>query len=586
MPAGIVTALGARGFAKTAVLEVDEGYVPQLIDELHPSVIVLLNLSRDQLDRVGEVRMIANRWRQALNDTAAIVVANADDPLVAYAASSAARVFWVGMGSSWHRDAYHCPNCDGRIEYDETGWSCACGFGRPRRIAEVQGEELVLEDGTRLAIETELPGDFNRANLAIAAIAARCLGVDPTSSLRAMSTVKDVAGRFSTFNLDGRNVQLLLAKNPAGWTSLIDLARGAHLELVIAINSRIADGHDPSWLFDVPFERLRGHTVIASGDRRFDLAVRLRHAEVTHRVGDASALRALRELTSGDVEVIANYTAFQDLRHDLMRSRPSATVDSRTLDATRAFVSAPVRPSSVSRLRVVVIYPDLLGTYGDTGNGTVLANRALWRGHDAEVILAESDHELPLDGDIYLIGGGEDGPQIRAAQQLRAAGFATVIERGAVVFGVCAGYQIMGSSFPGADGETHEGLGLLDVITARSSSPRAVGELLGEATLPEWSARLGVLTGFENHASHTQLGATVTPFMQVRVGVGNGNAGFDGAIQGRVLGTYLHGPALARNPALADLLLELATGVVFEPLDDHEEQSLRDERLGALGIRR
>ncbi len=112
MHAGIVTALGRRTRFSRAVLEVDEGYLPQIIAELDPAVVVLLNLSRDQLDRVGEVRMIANRWREALGHSSGAVVANADDPLVVYAASSAARVYWVGMGNPWRLDAYHCPNCD------------------------------------------------------------------------------------------------------------------------------------------------------------------------------------------------------------------------------------------------------------------------------------------------------------------------------------------------------------------------------------------------------------------------------------------------------------------------------------------
>lgn len=588
MHAGIVTALGRGARSDTAVLEVDEGYLPRIIAELDPKVIVLLNLSRDQLDRVGEVRMTANRWRHALGDATGVVIANADDPLVVYAASAAGRVVWVGMGGLWRLDAYHCPRCDGRITYAGDTWSCSCGFARPQRIPEIRDGVLALEDGSRITLETPLPGAFNLANLGVAAIAARCFGIDPTVAVRKMSRVQEVVGRFSRVRVGASEVRLLLAKNPAGWAGLLELERDADVALVIAINSRVADGFDPSWLFDVPFEQLGARRVIACGERRYDLAVRLRHAGIDHVVGAVSAAESLVQVGDPKVDVIANYTAFQDLRRDLgqaaRRNAPSAR-------GPLGVAGAPVTARGGAThtrdpLRIVVIYPDLLGTYGDTGNGVVLYNRARWRGIDAELVLLESDADFAFDGDIYVIGGGEDGPQVRAASRLREVNFSRVVDDGAVVFGVCAGYQILGRDFPGADGSMHQGVGLLDVTTKRTDSLRAVGELLGDVRVPAWRERLGVLTGFENHASHTVLGAGVETLMGVRAGVGNGASSSDGAVHGRVIGTYLHGPALARNPALADLLLELATGEHLEPLDDHEEDALRQERLSHLGIAR
>jgi len=588
MNAGIVTALGRRkGYAR-AVLEVDEGYLPQIIAQLDPKVIVLLNLSRDQLDRVGEVRMIANRWRSAIGEASGAIIANADDPLVVFAASAAGRVHWVGMGSIWRGDAYHCPNCGGKIAYDDRQWSCSCGFARPTHCAEIRDDLLVTEDGTRFKLDTPLPGAFNRANLGVAAIAARCFGVTPTDALVRMSMVKEVSGRFARKFVGSNEVRLLLAKNPAGWASLLDLSKDDSSPVLIAINSRVADGFDPSWLFDVPFEQLRGREVIACGERRFDLAVRLRHAGVDHTVGAVSAIDSLVNIPAPVIDVIANYTAFQDLRREIDRPRGRGARTDSPLTGAIAIPPSTPRSGALRRepLRIIVIYPDLLGTYGDTGNGIVLSNRARWRGIDAELILLHSDAELLMGGDIYLIGGGEDGPQVHAASLLRSQNFHKVVDDGAVVFGVCAGYQILGTSFPGADGSTQPGLEVLDVTTERSASPRAVGELLGEATIATWRDRLGRLTGFENHASHTTLGEGAVALMEVRVGTGNGSSHNDGAVQGRVIGSYLHGPALARNPALADLLLELSTQERLEPLDDHEEQALRSERLFHLGIAR
>jgi CobQ-like glutamine amidotransferase family enzyme len=236
-------------------------------------------------------------------------------------------------------------------------------------------------------------------------------------------------------------------------------------------------------------------------------------------------------------------------------------------------------------LRIAVVYPDLLGTYGDGGNGLILARRAEWRGVPAELLQAASDRPLP-EADIYCLGGGEDGPQVRAARSLTDDGMLSrrVVD-GAVVLAVCAGFQIVGRAFPGADGASHDGVGLLDVTTVKVEATRAVGELVADVVGLEG---LPPMTGFENHGGRTHLAEGTTPLGRVTHGIGNGDdeAG-EGAVQGRVVGTYLHGPVLARNPALADCLLSWALdGVDLGPLDDAEAESLRAERLGAVRGRR
>jgi CobQ-like glutamine amidotransferase family enzyme len=234
---------------------------------------------------------------------------------------------------------------------------------------------------------------------------------------------------------------------------------------------------------------------------------------------------------------------------------------------------------------VAVVFPDLLGTYGDGGNGLILARRAEWRGHDAELLQAVSDRPLP-DADVYCLGGGEDGPQVRAARTLIADGtLAARVKDGAVVLAVCAGFQIVGRSFPGADGEAHEGLALLDMETTKVPAPRAVGEVVAEVVgLPH----LPALTGFENHGGRTTPGPRTIALGRVTHGVGNGD-GSEGAVSGRVVGTYLHGPVLARNPGLADLLLSWSLGEEVQrlpALDDAAAEGLRSERLDAVRGRR
>jgi lipid II isoglutaminyl synthase (glutamine-hydrolysing) len=239
---------------------------------------------------------------------------------------------------------------------------------------------------------------------------------------------------------------------------------------------------------------------------------------------------------------------------------------------------------SESAVRVVVVHPDLMGTYGDGGNGIVLAQRLRWRGLDAELIEAPSDLAIPRGGDIYCLGGGEDGPQAQSASALAGDGaLPGAVERGAVVLAVCAGFQVLGESFV-AGGAQHDGLGVIDVRSEAGAGRRAVGELVSEPTEvahDAWS--LPALTGYENHAGVTTLGPSAAPLGRAVVGVGNGDgSGVDGARQGRVLATYMHGPVLARNPALADLVLSWVSGPLA-PVDDGEVERLRAERLVAAG---
>jgi UDP-N-acetylmuramyl tripeptide synthase len=217
-------------------------------------------------------------------------------------------------------------------------WQCDhCEFARPERFAWLEGDDLVMADGSRYPVVIGLPGQFNRANAAMVAVAAPELvgthhqpRVSVATALARLSVLHEVAGRFSTVRRQGRVVRLLLAKNPAGWTAIFDLLdESGHPAppVVLSINARVADGFDTSWLWDVPFERLAGRAVVATGERCRDLAVRLRYAEVDHQVvADAleavdTAVQAAAPSSSTDgapaVEFLGNYTAFAQLRNRL-----------------------------------------------------------------------------------------------------------------------------------------------------------------------------------------------------------------------------------------------------------------------------
>ena len=337
LPAGVAAALAAGPPGAPAALEVDEAWLKTVADDTAPEVVVLLNLSRDQLDRNNEVRRLSSAWRSALADRpGTTVVANADDPLVVWGAAAAAEVVWVGAGQPWTADASGCPKCGSRIAFDAAGWACSsCDLCRPALDVNIEDGQVVSIDGWSVSLDMALPGRCNQANAALALTAAVRLGADPGRAMGAMSSTEEVVGRYRTVDAGAVDARLLLSKNPAGWREVFDMLAPPPAPVVVAINARIADGMDPSWLWDVPFELLAGRQVVATGERSADLAVRLHYAEIEHtRVPDLIvAIREAGHYAAGleqqgsgahgrrrpTIDVVANYTPFQELRSRLGR---------------------------------------------------------------------------------------------------------------------------------------------------------------------------------------------------------------------------------------------------------------------------
>ena len=323
MAPGMVTALAASRTAGYAALEVDEAHLPALVRPTRASQVVLMNLSRDQLDRGSEVKMLAQRWgaMAAGLEPAVTLVANADDPMVVWAARQAPKVFWVGCGLSWTEDSVLCPECGQPLRRSPGQWSCpGCGLARPPAtwVVDPEAQELVTPEG-RWPISLALPGQFNLANAAMATAAAHGLGVAVKAALAACGQVGDVDGRYVTAQVDGHPVRLLLGKNPASWTAMMALVSSNSNQLCAALNARGADGRDPSWIWDVPFHQLVSREVWVTGERRYDLAVRLEMADLKVRGVSQDPLDALKDLPPGQgLDVVANYTAFQELRARLV----------------------------------------------------------------------------------------------------------------------------------------------------------------------------------------------------------------------------------------------------------------------------
>lgn len=422
MTGGLITALMSQRHAPYAVLEVDEMHVPGAAAQVRPRVLVYLNLSRDQLDRVGEITKIEGRLRQAVEENLqATVVANCDDPLVTSAAWEAAQPVWVAAGAGWTGDSLTSARTGGAIMRRGQHWWAAPldglfgeeeasgemaetaddsteetagdsaqrpgsdrpagdlprglqGFSRPTpqwTLALVEGEGTAedpaadqdhtaaenkptdLEIGTKAQVISSklavahvptqgadplggrawapgdpvlvrqaeagewtlrlaLPGRANRGNAAQALAAAQVLGIEPSAAARGIESVKEVAGRYAMAQFGQAQLRVLLAKNPAGWQeslTMIDRQAGA---TVVAVNGQEADGVDLSWLWDVDFSRLSGH-VVASGERGRDLQVRLQYAGLNCDFV-ADPLQAVATCPPGRVDLLANYTAFRDIR--------------------------------------------------------------------------------------------------------------------------------------------------------------------------------------------------------------------------------------------------------------------------------
>jgi UDP-N-acetylmuramyl tripeptide synthase len=315
MSDGAVAALVADRSAPYAVLEVDELHVRRVADAVHPVAVVLLNLTRDQLDRGSEVRAVAASLSAALArhpDT--LVVANADDPMVVGTVGNAERVVWVAAGATWLADSTSCPRCGRGLSVEQESWACACGLTRPEVTWGVDDGGVHGPEGTT-PLQPSLPGRFNLGNAALAMAAASVVGVPPGLAAAAISGVDTVAGRYAVIRRGPHELHLLLAKNPAGWAATLPLLEQAP-SLLLVVNAHEADSRDTSWLWDVPFERLPVRPTVVSGERAADVGLRLSYAEREHRT-EPDPISALALLPAGEVYVVANYTAFHGLRHRL-----------------------------------------------------------------------------------------------------------------------------------------------------------------------------------------------------------------------------------------------------------------------------
>lgn len=319
MREGIAMALASRPASQRAVLEVDEMVLGAMARQTGAGWVVLMNASREYTRGVS-LEATLRHWDAVIRDLGegAVVVANADDPLVvSVAATTSGRVVWVAGGCSWRRDAERCRSCGGAVVWadeQDAHWSCSgCGLARPDPDWWLEGRSLVGRALPPIPLTVQLPGRWLVSNAAFAVATAVAMGVDPVVAAAAATTVGDVDGRYRSLDVSGRRSRLFLVKNPASWAEAVSLA-GDGNPVVIAMESFSMRDLTPGW--DVDLDSLAGTDVVATGQRRLDVSAMLEVAGVAHRVVE-DPLEAILSVPEGAVHVIANYTAFKDLRRRL-----------------------------------------------------------------------------------------------------------------------------------------------------------------------------------------------------------------------------------------------------------------------------
>ncbi len=306
--AGVAAALGANPKAEVAVLEVDEMVLPWAIEKTKPELVVLLNLGRDQLDRLSEVRIVANKWRAALSGQT--VLASTDDPFVVHAANAAHKRIWFSAQEKGHIDAATCPECGKLLNWVEDGasFNCECGFNKPDANWILRGDIL----NHQFKVNSSIPGKAALQNAARAFIVAIEFGIDLDRANAAIGAVQAVDGRFANKRIGDTNFRLLLSKNPASWRETLATSSLGPKGVLLVVNANTQDGKDTSWLWDVDFKPLIGRNVLITGDRKIDVAARLTVDGVEHKVVD-NEIEAARIFGEVDADLIASYTAFHRL---------------------------------------------------------------------------------------------------------------------------------------------------------------------------------------------------------------------------------------------------------------------------------
>ena len=523
----------------------------------------------------------------------------------------------MGLAQNTVSDATMCQLCSSMFEYDfrqygQLGaWHCpTCGFSRPSLDFAAQNVELgerelsfdiarpqpnAGESAPARPIRAAFSGAYMVYNLLAVGVAADLVGCGNDAIQAAIESFDPKNGRLQRYSVERRSILLNLAKNPTGFNQNLKIIEKDASPKAVAffINDKEADGRDISWLWDIDFEELsrqEGCVVFSGGIRGNDMQVRLKYAGIPSKVVK-STQEFIDELAKLPHEMnayaIANYLALPErevcsmlrkARLVTLRTARLATLCGR-LRAKQSSLrcglraeppaqgrsgvdgaESPARDQERTPIVIAHMFPDLLNLYGDGGNVRILSERLAWRGIPVQVRRVEYGESVDLgDVDLVFLGGGPDREQKLASAELMRMKdeLAAYVEEDGPVLAICGGYQILGKTWLLGDEEV-PGLDIVGIETRRpgTSADRLIDNIVLSSPLATHP-----VVGYENHAGRTYLVEGVKPFGAVVSSVGHGNNDADkadGALYLKVLGTYLHGPLLSKNPEIADWLLAAA----------------------------
>ena len=292
MPAGIAALLAQKPRNRFAVIECDEMYLPKIYRLLSPKVVVLLNLSRDQLHRTGEVRKVSRLWHETFTKDDVTIVIDRDDPFLEYSVANAGHVIRTTFGGRRHPDAATCPSCAAILDWSTGDYLCPCGLGS--KLPDVRADKRLNgpQRNTVLVIE-----------------AARLMGAEILAD-EAEDLINRSPDRIYDFSSAGQTISTHLAKNPESWRQA--LGEVTSDQVILSVNARGIDGRDTSWLWDIDYSKLLGKKVVCTGERRLDIAYRLSVQGIDVSVASSFA-EAAETLENEPIQAIVSYTAFQDL---------------------------------------------------------------------------------------------------------------------------------------------------------------------------------------------------------------------------------------------------------------------------------
>ena len=295
MPAGIAALLAQSPRNRFAVIECDEMYLPDMYRSLTPKVVVLLNLSRDQLHRTGEVRKVASLWHETFTKDDVTIVIDRDDPFLEYAVANAGHVLRVSFSGRRHPDAATCPNCAAILDWSKGDYLCPCGLGT--QFPDIRADKRL---------------DGPQRNTVLVIEAARLMGAEILAN-EAQDLISKSPDRIYDFVIGNKSVPTHLAKNPESWRQALGDVTAD--QVVLSVNARGIDGRDTSWLWDIDYSALLGKQVVCTGERRLDVAYRLSVQGIDVSVA-SSFSKAVEAFSTGPLQAIVSYTAFQDLLSD------------------------------------------------------------------------------------------------------------------------------------------------------------------------------------------------------------------------------------------------------------------------------